>query len=129
MQLIEERYGNQVRGKLARGNTTVTAIMTALLLGEEGVTLEETALKVLPELKGAFSLVFMDENTLYAARYPHGVRPLMLGRLERGWVVASEGSALDIVGASKIREVEPGELVAIDADGLRSRSEEHTPEL
>lgn len=120
LQLIEERYGNQVRGELARGNTTDTAVMAALLLGEEGVTLEETALKVLPELEGAFSLVFMDENTLYAARDPHGVRPLMLGRLERGWVVASEGAALDIVGASKIREVEPGELVVIDADGLRS---------
>jgi len=128
LQLIEERYGNKVRGELARGNTTDTAVMAALLQGEAGVSLEETALKVLPELKGAFSLVFMDENTLYAARDPHGVRPLMLGRLERGWVVASEGSALDIVGASKIREIEPGELVAIDAEGLRAtRFAEATP--
>ena len=63
----------------------------------------------------------MDENTLYAARDPQGVRPLVLGRLERGWVVASETAALDIVGASFIREVEPGEMVAIDEDGLRSR--------
>ena len=61
-----------------------------------------------------------DEHTLYAARDPHGVRPLVLGRLERGWVVASETAALDIVGASFVREVEPGELLAIDADGLRS---------
>ena len=66
------------------------------------------------------SFVFADENTLYAARDPHGVRPLVLGRLERGWVVASETAALDIVGASFVREVEPGELLAIDADGLRS---------
>src|SRR5690625_8035845 len=101
MQLTEERYGNQVLGELARGKTTDTAIMTALLLCEEGVTLEETALKVLPELKGAFSHVFRDENTLYAARDPHGVRRLMLGRRERGWVVASEGSALDSVGERK----------------------------
>jgi amidophosphoribosyltransferase len=63
----------------------------------------------------------MDEETLYAARDPQGIRPLVLGRLERGWVVASETAALDIVGASYIREVEPGELVAVDADGLRSR--------
>ena len=69
---------------------------------------------------GAFSFVFMDEDTLYAARDPHGVRPLVLGRLERGWVVASETAALDIVGASFVREVEPGELIAIDDDGLRS---------
>ena len=74
---------------------------------------------MLPELRGAFSLVFMDEHTLYAARDRQGIRPLVLGRLERGWVVASETAALDIVGASVIREVEPGELIAIDADGLR----------
>jgi amidophosphoribosyltransferase len=63
----------------------------------------------------------MDEDTLYAARDPQGVRPLVLGRLERGWVVASETAALDIVGASYIREVEPGEMIAVDADGLRTR--------
>src|SRR3712207_7435832 len=62
------------------------------------------------------------------------VRPLVLGRLERGWVVASETAALDIVGATMVREVEPGELLAIDAGGMRSsrfaaRSEEHTSEL
>src|SRR5437667_3981763 len=63
----------------------------------------------------------MDENTLYAARDPQGVRPLVLGRLERGWVVTSETAALDIVGASVVREIEPGELIAIDEDGLRSQ--------
>ncbi len=77
-------------------------------------------MRVLPTLQGAFSFVFMDEDTLYAARDPHGVRPLVLGRLERGWVVASETAALDIVGASVVREVEPGELIAIDEHGLRS---------
>ena len=80
-----------------------------------------------PRLRGAYSLVFADEHTLYAARDPHGVRPLVLGRLERGWVIASETAALDIVGASFVREVEPGELIAIDADGMRS-SRFATPE-
>jgi amidophosphoribosyltransferase len=75
---------------------------------------------VFPTLRGAFSLVFLDESTLYAARDPYGVRPLVLGRLERGWVVASETAALDIVGASFVREVEPGEVLAIDEHGLRS---------
>ena len=78
------------------------------------------ALEVLPQLRGAFSLVFMDEGTLYAARDAQGVRPLVLGRLERGWVVASETAALDIVGASVVREIEPGELIAIDEHGLRT---------
>ncbi|NBH12362.1 amidophosphoribosyltransferase [Amycolatopsis sp. SID8362] len=82
--------------------------------------IEAAAMELLPTLKGAFCLVFSDENTLYAARDPHGVHPLVLGRLERGWVVSSETAGLDIVGASFVREVEPGELIAIDAAGLRS---------
>ncbi|WP_420807190.1 amidophosphoribosyltransferase [Actinomyces gaoshouyii] len=75
---------------------------------------------VLPMLRGAYSLVFMDEHTLYAARDPHGVRPLVLGRLDAGWVVASETAALDIVGARFVREIEPGELIEIDGGGVRS---------
>lgn len=63
----------------------------------------------------------MDEHALYAARDPQGFRPLVIGHLDRGWVVASETAALDIVGASFVREVEPGELIVIDEDGLRSR--------
>ena len=120
IDLVAERYGPRRRGELARGNTTDTALITALLAGDADRTLEATALEVLPQLRGAFCLVFMDEHTLYAARDPHGVRPLVLGRLERGWVVASETAALDIVGASQVREVEPGELIVIDSDGLRS---------
>lgn len=108
-------------GELAQGNTTDTALVTALLKDEEGDSLEEQAMALLPTLKGAFCLVFMTENTLYAARDPQGVRPLVLGRLERGWVVASEQSALATVGASVIREIEPGEFIAIDADGVRSQ--------
>ncbi|WP_066586459.1 amidophosphoribosyltransferase [Cellulomonas timonensis] len=121
VDLVAERYGPQRRGELARGNTTDTALITALFAGDPDHTLEATALEVLPRLRGAFSLVFMDEHTLYAARDPQGVRPLVLGRLERGWVVASEIPALDIVGASYVREVEPGEFIAIDSDGLRTQ--------
>ncbi len=101
-----------------------TEVLTALLAngsGGAGHELEVTAAEVLPDVRGAYSLVFMTERTLYAARDPEGVRPLVLGRLESGWVVASETAALDIVGATFVREIEPGELVAIDADGVRSR--------
>src|SRR6202050_4688673 len=96
--------------------------------GGPGVTagesrgIEAAALAALPLVRGAYSLVFMDERTLYAARDPQGFRPLVLGRLERGWVVASETAALDIVGASFVREIEPGELITIDERGLRSRT-------
>ena len=108
-------------GELAQGNTTDTALVTALLAEHDFASLEEAVLDLLPTLRGAFCLTFMDETTLYAARDPQGVRPLVLGRLERGWVVASETAALDIVGASFVREVEPGELIIIDEDGLRSQ--------
>jgi amidophosphoribosyltransferase len=102
------------------GATSDTAIVTALLAAHPDLSIEAAAMKVLPTLRGAFSFVFMDEDTLYAARDPHGIHPLVLGRLECGWVVASETAALDIVGASVVREIEPGELVAIDDEGLRS---------
>lgn len=120
VDLVRERYGKRQQGEIARGNTTDTALVTALFSGDADHTLTQTALEVLPRLRGAFSLVFMDERTLYAARDPQGVRPLVLGRLERGWVVASETPALDIVGASFVREIEPGELITIDEDGLTS---------
>jgi len=101
--------------------STDSDLITELLAATAADTgVEEAAMRLLPRVRGAFSLVFADEQTLYAARDPHGVRPLVLGRLERGWVVASETAALDIVGASLAREVEPGELLAIDGDGMRS---------
>jgi amidophosphoribosyltransferase len=103
------------------GATSDSDLITVLLASRPDVSVEQAAMEVLPTLRGAFSLVFMDEHTLYAARDPQGVRPLVLGRLERGWVVASETAALDIVGASVVREIEPGELIAIDEDGLRSQ--------
>jgi amidophosphoribosyltransferase len=108
-------------------STSDTAIVAALLASRPDLSVEAAALQILPTLRGAFSFVFMDESTLYAARDAHGVRPLVLGRLERGWVVASETAALDTVGASLVREVEPGELLAIDENGLRS-SRFATPE-
>ena len=104
-----------------RGATTDTEIMTALISLQNEKNVEASAIAVLPQLEGAFSLVFMDEHTLYAARDRHGVRPLVLGKLETGWVVASESAALDIVGAAFVREIEPGEFIAIDENGVRSQ--------
>src|SRR4030095_10289695 len=69
------------------------------------VSVEQAAMEVLPRLRGAFSLTFMDEHTLYAARDPQGVRPLVLGRLERGWGVTRQTGALGIVGASTGRRI------------------------
>jgi amidophosphoribosyltransferase len=82
--------------------------------------LERALDAVLPRLEGAFSLVLMDESRIIGVRDPNGFRPLCLGKLEHGWVLASESPALDIVGAHFVRELEPGEMVVIDATGPRS---------
>ncbi|MBW8750264.1 MAG: amidophosphoribosyltransferase [Propionibacteriales bacterium] len=111
----------ELHARSLESSTNDTSLVTALLAHHADASLEERAVELLPQVKGAFSFVWMDEGTLYAARDPQGIRPLVLGRLERGWVVASETAALDIVGASYIREIEPGEMVAVDEHGLRSR--------
>ncbi|HET6665373.1 MAG TPA: hypothetical protein VFG94_13990, partial [Acidimicrobiales bacterium] len=88
--------------------------------------LERAVVNVVPRLEGAFSLVIMDEARVIGVRDPHGFRPLCLGRLDTrdtdhsGWVLASETPALDIVGATFVRELEPGEMVVIDDAGVRS---------
>ena len=99
-----------------------STLMCQLLAREADESLIGAIEGIAPELTGAFSVVLMDEERLYAFRDRDGVRPLVIGRLPRGgWVVASETAGLDIVGAIYVRDVEPGEVVAIDADGIESR--------
>ncbi len=85
--------------------------------------LEVALMKVAPTWKGAFSLVLMDQGRIVGIRDPFGFRPLCLGRLgDGGWVLASETSALDLVGARFVREISAGEMVVIDANGVKSYS-------
>jgi amidophosphoribosyltransferase len=102
--------------------STDSDLVTTLIAGEAPNTqgLDDAAMKVMPMLQGAYCFVFMDERSIYAARDPFGVRPLSIGRLPNGFVVASETCALDIVGATWVRDVEPGEIVRIDDRGLHS---------
>ena len=108
-------------------STTDSALVAELIAREwpdeprsDGRELEHALEKVLPRLKGGFSFVLMDDARLIGVRDPHGFWPLALGRLEGGgWVLASESAALDIVGAHYVRDVQPGEMVVIDAAGLR----------
>jgi amidophosphoribosyltransferase len=112
----------ELQDRTPEASTNDTGLVTTLLAHHPDSTLELRALEVLPQLRGAFSFVWMDENALYAARDPQGIRPLVLGRLDRGWVVASEDAALATIGASVVREVEPGEMIVIDENGLRSHT-------
>ena len=86
----------------------------------DGRELERGLVKILPKLEGAFSFVLMDEAHIIGVRDPNGFRPLCLGKLDNGWVLASETPALDIIGAHFVREIDPGEMVIISATGVRS---------
>ena len=101
-------------------DSDVLAELLARHVVDRAADLTEALVAVLPEIEGAFSLVLLDGRRLYGVRDPNGFRPLCLGRLDGGWVLASETPALDIVGARFVRELEPGEVVVIDADGPRS---------
>ncbi|MCA1906561.1 MAG: amidophosphoribosyltransferase [Desulfarculus sp.] len=100
--------------------TMDSEIVMHLLARNIHLGFEEGLIEALKELKGAYSFLFMTEDTLVAARDPNGFRPLCLGKLEDGYVVASETCALDLIDASFLRQVEPGEVVFIDKKGLRS---------
>ncbi len=114
---LAERLG--CNGATTDSDLIAQAIADQLRSGE---TVEGALGRVLPELAGAFSLVIVDDHQLYGVRDPNGFRPLCIGVLrDNGWVLASETAALDIVGARFLREVEPGELVIIDGEGLHSR--------
>jgi amidophosphoribosyltransferase len=117
---LVEHYGTQMG--TSDTELMLEAISRRFVDGRsDGRGLERALMKTLPEFEGAFSLVIMDQGHLVGVRDPHGFRPLCLGRLDDdGWVLASETAALDIVGATFIREVEPGEMVVIDAVGVRS---------
>jgi amidophosphoribosyltransferase len=106
-------------------------LIAEMIVGSGKATVEQGILETLPKLQGAFSLVVMDDRTVFGARDPHGLRPLVLGSLGAGgYALASETCALDTIGATFIREVEPGELVAIDAGGYRThRYAQATPAL
>jgi amidophosphoribosyltransferase len=108
------------RGLPFRG-TSDSEIMAALLSSHDGKTIEDAVAETMPRLAGAYSTVVMTKHAVVAFRDPHGVRPLSLGRLGDRYVVASESCAFDIIGAELIREVSPGELVSLTAEGLESR--------
>ncbi len=111
-----EAYGHIFKG------TSDSEIIIHLMAKPTHIAKRDTTAHVLNHLQGAYSLLFLFPDRIEAARDPHGIRPLCLGQLENGcYVVASETCALDIIEAEFIREVEPGEIVTLDKDGVHSR--------
>ncbi|MFZ3131960.1 MAG: amidophosphoribosyltransferase [Desulfosporosinus sp.] len=84
-------------------------------------SLEDALVKTMIDLRGAYALVILAEDKLFGLRDPHGIRPLCIGRMGDRYCLASESCALDTIGAEFIRDVEPGEIVVIDEEGIHSR--------
>src|SRR5450432_1928580 len=118
------------RGSLAvchNGNLTnaedIREVLVHLVAASTQVAIEDRIGEALAKVQGAYSLLFMTEDTILAVRDPMGIRPLCLGLLpssKDAHVVASEPTAFDLIGAEYVRDVEPGEMIVIDATGIRS---------
>jgi amidophosphoribosyltransferase len=115
----------ELRDELVRNGsifqtTSDTEVVLHLYARSKAASVEDALIESVAQISGAFSLVFLTKNRLIAARDPHGFRPLALGRLGDAWIVCSETCALDLIGATYVREVEPGEVLVISDGGLRS---------
>jgi amidophosphoribosyltransferase len=114
----------ELRGELVAGgarltSTSDTEVLAALIARAEE-PLEDAVAHAMERCEGAYSIVMLADGKLVGFRDPDGIRPLALGRLEDDWLLASESCAFDLLGAELVREVAPGEVVVVDADGLRS---------
>lgn len=118
---------NQLRENLANSGSvfqtsTDTEIIVNLIAKYGQADIEESLMKVMIDLKGSYSLVVMNRDKLIGVRDPYGNRPLCIGRIgKKGYVLASESCALDTVGATFYRDVEPGEIIIIDENGITSK--------
>ena len=115
----------ELRDELVRAGsifqtTSDTEVVLHLYARSKAPTVEDALVESISQVSGAFSMVLLTKNRLIAARDPHGFRPLALGQLGDAWIVCSETCALDLIGATYVRDVEPGELLIISDGGLRS---------
>src|SRR2546426_5339730 len=97
-----------------------TEVVLHLYARSKAATVDEAVIDSVSQVQGAFSLVILTRDRLIAVRDPHGFRPLALGRLDDAYVVASETCAMDLIGATYMRDVEPGEVLVVSAAGVRS---------
>ncbi|MEI8393443.1 MAG: amidophosphoribosyltransferase [Rhodospirillaceae bacterium] len=101
-------------------STTDTEVIVHLMATARGGSVIDRMVEAMRQIEGAFSLVALTRDTVIGVRDPYGVRPLVLGRLGKTHVLASETCALDIIGAEKVRDVEPGEMLVLDESGVHS---------
>jgi amidophosphoribosyltransferase len=122
--------GNIINSKLLRDElqergyhfhtSTDSEVIANSILASPGQNWQQKIEYAMHRLQGAYSLVILTEDKLIGVRDPFGVRPLCLGAIDSGWAIASESCALDHIGAQFVREIEPGEIVVIDSQGVKS---------
>ncbi len=115
----------ELRRELEKGGAVFqsdmdTEIIAHLVAGSRASSLMDRIVEALKTVSGAYSIIFLTENRMFGVRDPNGFRPLVLGRLKDSYLLASETCAFDLIGAEYIREVEPGEVVLVDKNGLKS---------
>jgi amidophosphoribosyltransferase len=115
----------EIRDRLVRAGSIFqsnsdTEVVLHLYARSQAASVEDAIVESVTQLTGAFSLALITRDHLVAVRDPHGFRPLALGKLGDAWVVCSETCAMDLIGATYVRDVEPGEVVIISADGFKS---------
>ncbi len=101
-------------------STSDTEVIVNLISYYSDFPIEKAIQKTMERLRGAYSFVLITEEKLIGVRDPYGIRPLTIGKIENGYILSSETCGLDIVGAKYVRDVEPGEIVIIDENGLFS---------
>jgi len=110
-------------------STSDSEVIASLIASYSDMGIEDAIAETMKQLEGAYSLVILTEDKLFAVRDPYGIRPLVIGKLSGNYIIASESCALNIIGADYVRDVMPGELVVINGDGLKSIQAEEPKKL
>jgi amidophosphoribosyltransferase len=128
------RHELEAQGSIFQTTSDTEAILHLMARAPRGPARSGAADELVPAIRhalsrvaGAFTLLFLSERTMVGVRDPLGFRPLVVGKFKDGWVLASETTALDLIEAEYVREVEPGEIVIVDQSGLRSERLEPSP--
>jgi len=118
---VKEIRNEQIKKGISFETTTDTEVIASLIESSEKENIEDAIKETTGKIKGSYSLVILTKDKVFGIRDPHGFRPLVLGNLDGSYVIASETCALDIIDAKFIREIDPGEIIVLDKDGMRSQ--------
>ncbi len=118
---VEKIRNEQIKKGINFETTTDTEVIASLIESSERENIEDAVKDAISRIKGSYSLVILTKDKVFGIRDPHGFRPLVLGNIDDSFIIASETCALDIIDADFIREIDPGEIVVLDKNGMRSQ--------